>query len=683
MKNLEQPIVKHEEMEQVAGPIAENKETVSYLGVTLEKAQEANTSFVPKRDHYKDYISDQFSLELQQKIAVSFLQGDPILLEGGTSIGKTTTVKKMCSELGWEVHYANLNGATDVQDLMGRYIPNPNKTKEGDPEYIFADGKVTSGLRQEEGKIKVIILDEYNASAPNILIRLHEVLDALERGENVVLSEDASESVRVSKDKTKVIALINPPGKGYFGREPLDPAQLRRWVYQKEVTQLPDETFSFSTRSLFGVGTKLEEVDTGSYVRSREDVLSLEQLQEIPGIEDILARYEEFHKAAKELIAKRKIAADQPQLFTYDDRMEPRRIRNFIARFYNGDINETFQEALKYYYRNKLESDEDKAKLEELIGHVAYTPKEESKRKGAERKSPDPVSPSIPDQPQAVNQIKTPELRKPVGEAISISEAENIMTREGREKYNFFGPKAVEKTFGVTFKEVPPIPFTKEELEEAVERGEMLILRASEISSGKPLSMEKMHEKLSKKWEKENKGGVFNSAEGWKSIIPDIYVGEAPRAGWALVSKELVPDTTSKNYLEQTQALVDYLKKTVFAEVGMTKEYEEAFKEFESKKTKLAKLIGEDWKEAARQLSTLKVNQLARHSVPEIMYDLLLHHDNNPDAKLLESQYTWTNSLSSDGRLVFAGYFDSEGVLGGGWDPGSRTGVIGVSLSRR
>src|SRR6185369_15417470 len=98
-------------------------------------------------EDYKDYINDEFSLELQKKIAVSWLQGDPLLIEGGTSIGKTTTVKKMCAELGWEVHYANLNGATDVEDLMGRYIPNTQEKKAGDAQYMFADGRVTSGLR--------------------------------------------------------------------------------------------------------------------------------------------------------------------------------------------------------------------------------------------------------------------------------------------------------------------------------------------------------------------------------------------------------------------------------------------------------------------------------------------------------------------------------------------------------
>ena len=196
--------IEEKEASSVLEPIKENETSFSYLGVRLEKAENRESEFVPQKEQYSDFISDKFATELQKKIAVSFLQGDPIAIEGGTSIGKTTSVRKMCAELGWEVHYANLNGATDVEDLMGRYIPNPHRNKPEDPEYIFAPGKVTSGLKQEEGKTKVIIVDELNAAAPNILIRLHEVLDALERDGDVVLSEDASETVKVSKEKTKI-----------------------------------------------------------------------------------------------------------------------------------------------------------------------------------------------------------------------------------------------------------------------------------------------------------------------------------------------------------------------------------------------------------------------------------------------------------------------------------------------
>lgn len=349
--------------------IIETDKSISYLGVTLDKAEVSDSMYVPDRAIYNDYINDtELSLPLQRDIAVSLLTGDPMLIEGGTSLGKTTTIMKMSSELGYEVYYINLNGAVDVDGLMGRYVPNANKKSIEDPEYIFADGKVTSGLRQEEGKIKVIILDEFNACSPNILIRLHEVIDALERGGDVILSEDASEAIKVDKSKTKIFAAMNPPGKGYMDRSPLDPAQLRRWVYKKLPSDLPDDTFSNCIDGLFGFDQKnVNTLGRTDYLLSRKEELLPEQLAEIQGIATILEKYKEFHKAAKELVKSRRIAEDQPQLFTFDDRMEPRRIRDFILKFYNGDINETFQNALRYYYSNKLENTEDKECLEEII----------------------------------------------------------------------------------------------------------------------------------------------------------------------------------------------------------------------------------------------------------------------------------------------------------------------------
>ena len=135
-----------QEAEQIepSNEIVETETSVSYLGVKLEKGKDQSSQFVPKKEQYADFINDKdIALPLQRDMAVAFLSGEPLLVDGGTSLGKTTTVRKMASDLGWEIHYANLNGATDVEDLMGRYIPNPNKNKPEDPEYIFADGKVT------------------------------------------------------------------------------------------------------------------------------------------------------------------------------------------------------------------------------------------------------------------------------------------------------------------------------------------------------------------------------------------------------------------------------------------------------------------------------------------------------------------------------------------------------------
>lgn len=655
-------------------PIAETETSVTYLGVALEKSKSVEGQFVPKREQYADFINDkEVALPLQRDVAVAFLSGEPMLVDGGTSLGKTTTVRKMAAELGWEVHYANLNGATDVEDLMGRYIPNPHKNKPEDPEYIFADGKVTSGLRQEEDKVKVVILDEFNASAPNILIRLHEVLDALERGGEVILSEDASEAVVVNKNKTKVIALMNPPGKGYFGREPLDPAQLRRWVYKKLPSELPEGTFSYATDALFGATLEAQNITPDMFLQAREQALTPEQLQEIPGILEVLEKYKEFHKASKELLKSRKVAEDQPQPFTYDDRMEPRRVRDFVLRFYNGDINETFQQALRYYYANKLESDGDRKKLGELIRLVEYKPKTtESKRKGLEREEKTTATEAV--KPAAMPETK---LEGPIAEQI-----EAAIEKLGKE--NVFGPKEVEKTFGVRLAEVPGIPFSVEELERAEKLGQMLVLRVDKTTDGKPMSLEAMNSMLTKRWEKEKKGGLLSTAEGWRDRVTgaDDFAKVAPRSGWALVSKDLLPDSTSKNYIEQTEVIIKALKDAAFKDMELPEEYAEAIAEFESQKERLTTLMSENWMEAAKQLSELKINQLTRQSIQETIYDLAMYHDTH-GKRLLPNKYTWSNSRSSGGSLVSLGYFGADGVYGYRWEPDYRDGNIGFSLSRR
>lgn len=353
------------------------KEPVSFNGIVLEKASGGDPKFVPEET---PYMEDEFSQELMKKIAISLKQGDPILLEGGTSLGKTKTVRHMAALLGWEVHYANLNGGTDVEDLMGRYIPNKDKKTADDPEYVFADGSITSGLRQEEGKTKIILLDEYNSIAPNIAIRVHEVLDALKDDGQVVLSEDASEIIRVSKVNTKIIALTNPPGKGYIGREPIDPAQLRRWVYQKLENELPEKTLANFTRFLSGLEVAGEGRQESESLTPASAV-PIEEFKDIEGLEEILVKYQEFHRAAKSMLSKREIAQDQPQRFSFDDRMEPARVISYVRTFFRGSLTESFQEALRYYYVNKLESAEDRQKLDELIKLVEYTPKTDTRRR--------------------------------------------------------------------------------------------------------------------------------------------------------------------------------------------------------------------------------------------------------------------------------------------------------------
>ncbi len=356
----------------------------------------------------------------------------------------------------------------------------------------------------------MIILDEFNASAPNILIRLHEVLDALERGGDVILSEDASEAVSVSKQRTKIIALMNPPGKGYFGREPLDPAQLRRWVYKKLPSELPESTFSHSTDVLFGAENSAQAVPKEAYLAARDQAITPEQLQEIPGMPEILAKYKEFHRAAKELLKNRKIAEDQPQPFMYDDRMEPRRVRDFLLKFYSGDVNETFQQALQYYYANKLETDSDKKKLGELIRLVECKPRPaDSKRRSLDGTAePAPVA---------------RERRETAKGETTYERAKEIMGND------FLGVEAIRKSFNApmfTAGEFDTVPYSQEELERAKKLGEMLVLRAR---PGREFTMKRMREIVKPTLSSED-GRLLYDQDWYEG--EDFYKNEILKDGW-------------------------------------------------------------------------------------------------------------------------------------------------------
>ncbi len=350
------------------GPIAKTERAVSYLGVELERGT-GQEVFVPQEN--PNYINDPFSLELQKELATAFKLHQPVLLEGGTSLGKTSTAQKMCAELGWSWHYSNNTGSSEVETMMGSYLPNPNRVAPTDPEYVFVDGPVTAAIREAaEGKKVMLVLDELNSTAPNILIRLHEVMDAYEKNQILTLSEDANEKLQLVRENLCIVGLTNPPsrgGSGYLAREPLDPAQLRRWVYLKLPDELPPESMSYATRGLFGLETPTAEVSRDKYRASATEPL-----------------YEEFHRQAKGLLKERHIAGDQPQRFTYDDREEPRRVMEFVQNFYQGDINETFQDALRYFYSGKLLDPADKAKLDEVIKTVHYVPRVEVRRRGLE-----------------------------------------------------------------------------------------------------------------------------------------------------------------------------------------------------------------------------------------------------------------------------------------------------------
>ena len=279
-----------------------------------------------------------------------------------------------------------------------------------------------------------------------------------------------------------------------------------------------------------------------------------------------------------------------------------------------------------------------------------------------------------------------PGEKKWEGTGIELSRATEIIGAE-----SCFGPAAVEKAFGIRLEaeRIPPIQFSESELKRAEELGQMLILRVDRTADGSALTMKKMSELLQPTFEQNEEKILYDEPDWYEEEV--FYKEETPALSWALVSRETIPDSTSKNYLQQTDQLVTYLETEVFQGQSVPPPYSDALNEFRSVRAQIEPLVTSqieaEWKQASQMLADLKLNQLTRQTPAEVLYDMLVVIQNSTDpeekTRLLENMYTWTARRGSvDGYLVGVGDFDADGADVGRWRPGDAHPAIGVVFSR-
>ncbi|HQU07540.1 MAG: hypothetical protein B7X04_00100 [Parcubacteria group bacterium 21-54-25] len=267
-------------------------------------------------------------------------------------------------------------------------------------------------------------------------------------------------------------------------------------------------------------------------------------------------------------------------------------------------------------------------------------------------------------------------------EGLSFEEVEHLLGKD------FFGPKAVEKIFGVKPETVPDIPFSKEELERAKELGQQLIFytdfMAGKAGSIGPVTLENMRTIFTKSHDGEKVFASHGSDDFWYKN-EDFFKKEKPRTGWRLTSKDLIPDSTSKNYIEQTDVLVGHLQNTVFKGMELPRQYADAIAEFNRKRAEIKPLAESstdaEWKKGSQMLAGLAITRLVRELPVEVMYRLVLNDQQNKD-KQLPSTYTWTAGRTSGGPLVRVGDFAAKGTDVYRAGPGDSGGRLGVSFSR-
>jgi MoxR-like ATPase len=268
-KNLESPT--HGEPQDLPRrPVIERSESsVRIVGIDVPLSP-AIGGRIPPAERFQRICLDAPFLNAARAVALGATQGLPTTLEGVTAAAKTTVILWVAHLLDQPVARLNLNGQSDVTELIGRYVPAGQGDEDWNlpalarlghllkPECLaiieqamsekrsldWAEssliqahtGLTRSRWRFQEGIVPKamreggwVLLDEMNLAEPQILERLNPVLECppsllLTEGDGTWFGQGG---VRVHPG-FRVFAAMNP--SDYAGRSNLSPAFKDRFL---------------------------------------------------------------------------------------------------------------------------------------------------------------------------------------------------------------------------------------------------------------------------------------------------------------------------------------------------------------------------------------------------------------------------------------------------------------------
>ncbi|CAL4138118.1 unnamed protein product, partial [Meganyctiphanes norvegica] len=138
----------------------------------------------------------------------------PVLLQGETSVGKTSLVTYLATLTGNNCVRINNHEHTDLQEYIGSYSPDASG------KLIFKEGILVSAMRSGNW----IILDELNLAPSDVLEALNRLLD-----DNRELFIPETQELVKAHPRFMLFATQNPPGL-YGGRKVLSRAFRNRFV---------------------------------------------------------------------------------------------------------------------------------------------------------------------------------------------------------------------------------------------------------------------------------------------------------------------------------------------------------------------------------------------------------------------------------------------------------------------
>lgn len=167
--------------------------------------------FVPKGTLF---TPDKNELSLGELILLGVKNNLPVRLVGPTGCGKTAIIKWLAEQTGNGYRRLQLNGTTDIDSFVGKWLIN----KEGT---YWEDGVLVQAM--QEGLW--LVLDEINAALPEVLFALQSVLD----DDRMLVIAEKGGAIIKPHPNFRVFATMNPPDK-YVGTKDLNKALIDRFV---------------------------------------------------------------------------------------------------------------------------------------------------------------------------------------------------------------------------------------------------------------------------------------------------------------------------------------------------------------------------------------------------------------------------------------------------------------------
>lgn len=162
-----------------------------------------------------------------EKIAYAVVRNLPVLLIGETGVGKTLAVRYLAWKTNNGLRRVNLNGATTVDEFLGKLLINEQGT-------YWVNGVLVDAMLSGDW----ILLDEINACLPEIAFSLHSLLDD---DHMVVLMEYDGRIVRPHPN-FRLFASMNPSEESrYGGTKTLNEALLDRFPVVIRMEYLDEE----------------------------------------------------------------------------------------------------------------------------------------------------------------------------------------------------------------------------------------------------------------------------------------------------------------------------------------------------------------------------------------------------------------------------------------------------------